>query len=103
MKLAVGAAGSGGGRRILGGAKRIRTDGCCENWKSDPLGVATMSTQVPGSGGKPRSTSHVGTAPTSDLGGDVYVTVAKPLALVRAVRPGRRVPKSVGNPWTVMS
>ena len=41
--------------------------------------------------------------PVDPAGGAVKVTVARPLASVLAVRPGRKVPKSVAMPFTVMS
>src|SRR5207244_5662629 len=86
----------GGGRMTPGGTSRIVTPSGFAASKLVPVGVATISTQLPG---KPL---HVPKMPAVGAGGAVYTTVATPLELVTNVRADS-VPKSCPTPFTNMS
>ena len=79
-----------------GGTSRIVTPSGFAASKLVPVGVATISTQLPG---KPL---HVPKMPAVGAGGAVYTTVATPLELVTNVRADS-VPKSCPTPFTNMS
>src|SRR5262245_4828595 len=85
-----------GGRITPGGDRRIVTKPGVKVPKFVPVGVAMISTQVPG---RPL---HVPNTPFDGLGGAVYTTDAVPSLPVTIVRADK-VPKSPGCPPTLMS
>ena len=69
-----------GGRMTPVGTSRISTSWGFAATKFDPVAVATMVTQLPG------SDLHVPNTPLGGLGGAVYTTLATPSALVTSAR-----------------